>query len=70
MSIDLPYTEAKRVLNEEFERLYVKEMLARHEGNVTRAAAAAGLPRKSFARVMSRHRLGRPGRPRNDGARD
>jgi DNA-binding NtrC family response regulator len=78
VSTDLPYTEAKRVLNEEFERLYVKQMLARHEGNVTRAAAAAGLPRKSLARVMSRHGLGagpdgsggRPGRPRVDGARD
>jgi len=69
---DLPYNEAKRQLCEAFERLYVKAVLARHEGNVSRAAAAAGLPRKSLSRVMVRHGLaagpdgtgGRPGRPR------
>ncbi len=69
---ELPYNEAKRQVCEEFERLYVKAVLAKHEGNVSRAAAAAGLPRKSLARVMARHGLaagpdgagGRPGRPR------
>jgi DNA-binding NtrC family response regulator len=69
---ELPYNDAKRRVCEEFERLYVKAVLAKHEGNVSRAAAAAGLPRKSLARVMARHNLaagpdgtgGRPGRPR------
>jgi two-component system response regulator HydG len=71
---ELPYTEAKRQVSEEFERLYVQEVLARHGGNVSRAAAASGLPRKSLARVMARHGLGagpdgtggKPGRPRGE----
>jgi DNA-binding NtrC family response regulator len=71
--VDLPYTEAKQLINEEFERRYVEDLLARHGGNVSRAAAAAGVPRKSLARVMQRHQMaagpdgsgGRPGRPRS-----
>jgi transcriptional regulator with PAS, ATPase and Fis domain len=69
---DLPYNEAKQRVTEAFERAYATRVLERHEGNVTRAASAAGLPRKSMARIMRRHNIvagpdgsgGRPGRPR------
>jgi DNA-binding NtrC family response regulator len=67
----LPYGEAKQQATEAFERAYVIRILELHNGNVSRAAAAAGLPRKSLARIMSRHDIaagpdgqgGRPGRP-------
>jgi DNA-binding NtrC family response regulator len=68
----LPYNEAKSRINEAFERAYVEAVLAAHDGNVTQAATASGLPRKSLARIMRRHGInagpdgqgGRPGRPR------
>ncbi len=74
VSSDLPYTEAKKQLNEAFERLYVRQLLSSFNGNVSRAAAAAGLPRKSLSRIMKRHSIpagpkgrgGVPGRPRLD----
>jgi DNA-binding NtrC family response regulator len=67
-----PYNEAKRQLTEAFEQHYVSRVLAANGGNVSRAAEAAGLPRKSFSRIMRRHGIaagpdgtgGRPGRPR------
>jgi len=69
---DLPYSEARKAVVESFERQYVEQLLASHQGNVSRAATAAGLPRKSLARIMKRHDIlagpqgtgGRPGRPR------
>jgi DNA-binding NtrC family response regulator len=68
----LPYNEAKSRLTESFECAYVAAVLAAHDGNVSQAAASAGLPRKSLARIMRRHGInagpdgqgGRPGRPR------
>ncbi|MCA9667024.1 MAG: sigma-54-dependent Fis family transcriptional regulator [Myxococcales bacterium] len=71
---DVPYNEAKAEAIERFERGYIEAMLTQHDGNVARAARAAGLPRKSFARIMKRHEIGagpdgqggRPGRPRKD----
>lgn len=66
-----PFGEAKRSTVQAFERSYVTRLLARHEGNVSRAALAAGLPRKSLSRIMNRYRIrggpngtgGRRGRP-------
>jgi DNA-binding NtrC family response regulator len=46
MSTNLPYKEAKEQLVETFDRLYVTTLLDRNQGNVTKAAAAAGLSRK------------------------
>jgi DNA-binding NtrC family response regulator len=68
---DLPYNDAKREVTETFERLYASQVLGAHDGNVSRAAVAAGIPRKSLARIMKRHGIaagpggtgGRPGRP-------
>lgn len=54
----LPLREARR----QFERHYLLENLHRHDGNITQAASAVGLPRQNFHRKMkqlgiaSRHR--------------
>ena len=72
VELELPYNDAKELAVKHFERTYVEELLARHGGNVSRAARAAGLPRKSLSRIMARHEIsagpdgegGRPGRPR------
>jgi two-component system response regulator GlrR len=40
-----------------FERIYLEEILARHEGNVTAAARAAGVDRVHFYRLLWKHQL-------------
>jgi transcriptional regulator with GAF, ATPase, and Fis domain len=51
-----PLVEARQRLIEEFDRAYLARVLAEHNGNVTRAAAAAGLARRNFQ--ILRHRRG------------
>ncbi|MEM9071205.1 MAG: sigma 54-interacting transcriptional regulator [Myxococcota bacterium] len=50
----LPLKEAKQRMMLEFERRYVQAMLQRHDGNVTRAAEAAGVARRYFQVVKAR----------------
>ena len=40
--------------NEQLERRYIERILAVHDGNVTRAAAAAGVARRHFHRLKSK----------------
>jgi len=47
----LPLVEAREQLLDEFERRYVENSLESHGGNVTRAAAAAGVTRRYFQRL-------------------
>ncbi|MBI4952813.1 MAG: sigma 54-interacting transcriptional regulator [Myxococcales bacterium] len=54
----LPYSEAKRHLLDEFERRYLTELLAAHQGNVTRAARAAGMDRVYVYKLLHKHGLG------------
>ena len=71
VDITRAYNEARQQAIGQFEQAYVARLLGEHDGNVSRAARAAGLPRKSLSRVMSRHNIaagpdgkgGRPGRP-------
>jgi two-component system response regulator HydG len=51
---DLPYRNAiERVTNEATEQ-YLRAMLRKHDGNVTKAAADAGIERESLHRLMKR----------------
>ena len=53
----LPFKEAKEKLVDAFERRYVAALLERHGGNVSRAAAEAGLDRNYLARLAKKHGL-------------
>jgi DNA-binding NtrC family response regulator len=55
--VQLPFKEAKERLLDVFERHYVESLLARHEGNVSRAAAEAGVDRNHLARLAKKHDL-------------
>ena len=64
------YSDAKAAVTTDFEIRYVSRLLKKHEGNITRAAEACGLTRKSLSRIIKRHELGqesgyqpRSGRP-------
>ena len=56
-AIDLarPYIEAREELLAHFEKGYLEAQLARHGGNISRAARAAGLDRMHFKRLLARH---------------
>ena len=56
LALDLPLTDARQRVVEEFEQRYVDRMLALHDGNVTRAAAAAGVGRRHFQRIKAKDR--------------
>src|SRR5262249_8226585 len=51
LALDLPLPELRRILGERLERLYVRKMLERHGGNVTRAAEASGIALRHFHRI-------------------
>ena len=53
-----PYSEAKAAVTANFEIRYVSRLLKEHDGNITRAAEAAGLTRKSLSRIIKRNELG------------
>ncbi len=52
----LPFTDARQRVVAEFERRYVEDLLARHNGNVTHAARASGLAHRYFQLVRARSR--------------
>ena len=54
LSHELPLTEARQMLVDEFESHYVERLLEMYDGNVTRAAAAAGVGRRYFQRLKAR----------------
>lgn len=51
---ELPYKQAKRLWLETFEREYFRELLLRHGDNISHAAKAAEIDRKSIQRIMKR----------------
>jgi transcriptional regulator with GAF, ATPase, and Fis domain len=57
--LDLPFSAARQRVIEEFERIYVEHVLARHGGNVQRAAAASGIARRYFY-VLKARQQGKP----------
>ncbi|HEY0715561.1 MAG TPA: sigma 54-interacting transcriptional regulator [Polyangia bacterium] len=52
----LPLGEARVRIVEEFERRYITKLLERHDGNVTRAAAAAGVARRYLQSLKARYK--------------
>jgi transcriptional regulator with GAF, ATPase, and Fis domain len=60
VATSLPYKEAKRQLLASFDQAYVEALLARHRGNISAAASAAGLSRKAMYDLIRRC-AGEPG---------
>lgn len=54
MSIDVPYAEAKRRWLEPFDQAYFAALLEAHGGNVSAAARAADIDRKTIQRFLRR----------------
>jgi DNA-binding NtrC family response regulator len=55
--LELPFKEAKAQLVESFERDYLSALLARHHGNISRAAAEAGIDRNYIHRLVKKYGL-------------
>ena len=51
---DLPLPQTRQLVSDELERRYVQRVVARHGGNVTRAAAASGLALRYFKLLRAR----------------
>jgi len=43
-----------------FEQEYLKDLLARHSGNISRAAREAGMDRKTIHRMLSKYEMESP----------
>jgi DNA-binding NtrC family response regulator len=54
-SLDRPFHEQRETVVSTFEAAYLRGMLDRHAGNFTRAAAAAGLDRMHFKRLLQKY---------------
>jgi transcriptional regulator with GAF, ATPase, and Fis domain len=53
----LDFKEAKQRVVDAFEVAYLKDLLSRHEGNITRSAQEAGLTRYHLRELLKRHGL-------------
>ena len=54
---EVPYESARRQVLAEFESTYIVSTLNLHDGNVSKAARAAGVSRAYFYRLLRRHGL-------------
>lgn len=57
LEMDSPYINNKNRVLDEFERKYAIEILSRHRGNISNAAAAARMDRKRLAELIKKHNL-------------
>jgi DNA-binding NtrC family response regulator len=57
----LSFRSAKDRIIEAFEKEYLLDLLERHGGNVSRAARAADMDRKTLSRLMKKHDVARTG---------
>jgi DNA-binding NtrC family response regulator len=55
-ALNLPLPEARARVVAEFERYFVEKILAKHNGNVSHAAAASGIARRYFQIIKTRAR--------------
>ncbi len=58
----LDFKAAKQRVVDAFEAAYLRELLGRHDGNITRSAQEAGLTRTHLRELLKRHALGSRGR--------
>jgi DNA-binding NtrC family response regulator len=56
-STDLGLKEAKERWMSVLEASYLRDLLRRHEGNISAAAKAAGIDRKTFHRLVTKHHV-------------
>jgi DNA-binding NtrC family response regulator len=54
--LDQPFVEQRDALLAGFEEAYLRGMLDKHDGNISRAAADAGLDRAYFKRLLRKFR--------------
>lgn len=54
---DLPFKEAKQVVVEEFECVYIENLLKKHSGNISKAAKESGIDRRSLHRLLAKHKI-------------
>src|SRR5580765_288336 len=54
---DLPLKDAKARWMEVLEGTYLRDLLARHYGNISAAAKAAGIDRKTFHRLVNKYQI-------------
>jgi DNA-binding NtrC family response regulator len=52
---DLPFKDAKNDLIREFETDYIEKILARNDGNISRAAREAGIERAYLQRLIRKY---------------
>jgi DNA-binding NtrC family response regulator len=57
VALDMPFKEAKARVVEEFERVYLRALLLRHEGNLSAASRSADLDRKHLRELLRKHGL-------------
>jgi DNA-binding NtrC family response regulator len=53
--LDRPFVDLKGETLSRFEEAYLKGQLARHDGNISRAASASGLDRMYFKRLLKKY---------------
>jgi DNA-binding NtrC family response regulator len=54
LALDLPLADARQRVVDELEQRYVERLLDQHDGNMARAAAAAGVARRHFRRLKAK----------------
>ena len=52
-----PFQQAKRTMVQRFEKAYIRAVLDRNQGNITRAARSAQKHRRSFWELMRKHNI-------------
>ena len=55
--LDQSFKAAKEAWVSEFEAAYLKELIERHSGNITRAAKDADVDRKHLRRLLKKYNL-------------
>ena len=59
VSDNCSFQDMKAKVIEEFERAYLSELLATHQGNISKAARVAKKERRAFQRLLHKHGLDR-----------